>query len=216
MIERLKELNPEIAFYDIHSLEFKEYGRVITDFDARALITAAEKIKLPENQSTYIPSCREFEELPEAKLIEEQFFGTLPAQVGYCYGHSNYLNATEWHFSSEINVAVTPLVIIVAKRQQMIDNRLNSSGMKAFYVPAGTVIETYATTLHFCPCEVQKSGFGWIVALPAGTNTPLEQPPINKLLTKKNKWQIAHEDNVKLIENGVVPGIFGENFRIKY
>mgnify|MGYP003310533965 CR=1 FL=1 len=78
------------------------------------------------------------------------------------------------------------------------------------------MLETYATTLHFCPCEVSNEGFGWIVALPLGTNTSLDAPSTDKFLTKKNKWQIAHEDNIVLIEAGLIAGIYGENFKIEY
>lgn len=216
MLNRLIELNPEISVYHIEDLNFKEYGRVIKGFDTKEFLEASNKIDFPENGSLYTPSCAKFEQLGFAEEIKNNFFGTLPIQIGYCRGHSNYLNATEWHFSSEINIAVTPLVIIVAKRQEMVDNRLDSACMKAFYVLAGTMLETYATTLHFCPCEVQSEGFGWIVALPLGTNTPLDTPCSDKYLTKKNKWQIAHYNNASLVESGVKAGIYGENYKIKY
>ena len=32
----------------------------------------------------------------------------------------------------------------------------------------------------------------------------------------KNKWIIAHEQNTSLINRGVISGITGENFEIKY
>ena len=96
------------------------------------------------------------------------------------------------------------------------NGRLHSSSMKAFYVPAGTAIEVYASTLHFCPCEVQREGFGCVVALPVGTNIPLEEPSEDPLLFRKNKWIVAHDQNRSLIERGVVPGIDGVNYEIRY
>src|SRR5699024_12860421 len=44
---------------------------------------------------------------------------------------------------------------------------------EAFLVPAGTMIEVYATTLHYAPCSAQEKGFRCVVILPKGTNTEL-------------------------------------------
>ena len=91
--------------------------------------------------------------------------------------------------------------------------KIDSSQFKAFYLPKGTAVEIYATTLHFCPCEVQNDGFGCVVGLPLDTNTPLEINPDDPLLFRKNKWIMAHEDNDGLIKKGVVSGIYGENYK---
>ena len=96
------------------------------------------------------------------------------------------------------------------------DGKINSSDFKAFYLPAGTVAEVYATTLHFCPCEVEKGGFGCVVGLPLDTNKPLEEKVSDLLLFRINKWLIAHTENKGLIDKGVVSGITGENFKINY
>lgn len=154
--------------------------------------------------------------MPTAKEIENKFFGTLPSQIGYCHGHNSLLNAAEWHMSSEINIAVTPLVLILGHIWDIENGKTDSSKFKAFYMPAGTVAEVYSTTLHFCPCEVEKDGFGCVVGLPLGTNTPLETETSDPLLFRKNKWLIAHNDNKALISRGVLPGISGENFKINY
>ena len=216
MLDRLKKLNQSISFFDIYSKEFSEYGRVVDTFDVSELIAKAKSISAPESGSVYLPTVEAFEELDVADRIKEEVFGTLDTQIGYCHGYSNMLNAAEWHYSSELNVAVTPLVLILGKRSDIRNGRLDSADMKAFYVPAGAVIEVYATTLHFCPCQVSDGGFGCVVGLPAGTNIPLDAPVSDKLLFRKNKWIIAHDDNGALIERGVVAGIYGENYKINY
>ena len=216
MLDNLKLKNPDIKLYSVNSEEFKTFGRVITGLDTSEIIKAAEKISRPAEGSAYTPSEESFEKLSTAKEIENKFFGTLPSQIGYCHGHNSLLNAAEWHMSSEINIAVTPLVLILGHIWDIENGKTDSSKFKAFYLPASTVAEVYSTTLHFCPCEVEKDGFGCVVGLPLGTNTPLETETSDPLLFRKNKWLIAHNDNKALISRGVLPGISGENFKINY
>lgn len=216
MLENLKKLNPHIQIYSVNDSEFKTFGRVIKDLDTSEIIAAAKKIPNPETGSVYTPSEESFEILKIADTIKNNFFGTLPTQIGYCYGHNNLLNATEWHFSSEINIAVTPLVLILGHVWDIDNGRIDSSSFKAFYLPQGTAAEVFATTLHFCPCETEKSGFGCVVGLPLSTNTQLDNVFENPLLFRKNKWIIAHEENISLINRGVISGITGTNFEIKY
>lgn len=216
MLLKLKKMNPEIEFYDVRDKEFSTFGRIIKELNAEEIIKTAKKIKNPEQASSYMPSCKEFEALNIATEIKNRFFGTLPTQVGYCWGHSNFMNATEWHTSSEINIAVTPLVLILGHIWDIQDGEIDSSKFKAFYLPAGTVVEIYATTLHFCPCQVSDEGFGCVVALPEGTNTDLTIEKKDPLIFRKNKWIISHIENKTLINRGVVPGITGTNYEIKY
>lgn len=216
MLKNLSALNQDIPFFDVTDKEFAPFGRVITGLVVSEIIAAAKKIQNPASGSAYLPSVAEFEKLPVAEEIGKEFFGTLPAQVGYCYGHNSLLNATEWHFSSEINIAVTPLALILGHLWDVKDNTIDASQFKAFYVPAGTVIECFSTTLHYSPCEVQKDGFGWVVALPLGTNTALTETVKNPLLFARNKWLISHVDNRSLIEEGAVAGVTGKNIEIKY
>ena len=96
------------------------------------------------------------------------------------------------------------------------DGKIDSSKFKAFFLPAGTAVEVYATSLHFCPCEVSEEGFGCVVGLPQDTNTDLTIKEKDPLLFRKNKWIICHKDNDALIEKGVVAGITGANYEIKY
>lgn len=216
MLETLKKLNPEIPFYSVNDSEFSSFGRIIEDLDTAEIIATAKTIKNPENGSSYQPSLEAFEKLGIAKTIADNCFGTLPTQIGYCWGHNSFLNATEWHTSSEVNIAITPLVLILGHIWDIENNRIDSSKFKAFYLPAGTAVEVYATSLHFCPCEVEKSGFGCVVALPLGTNTDLEEKTEGSLLFRKNKWIICHEQNEALKQKGVFAGISGTNFEIKY
>ena len=214
-IERIRELNPDIKIFPVESSEFMSYGRIL-DIDTDEIIKVAEGIKLPENGSLYEASLEAFENLDFSDKIKDDYFGELECQVGYCYGHSNRLNAFEWHTSSEINVAVTDLVLILGHTFEIVDGKIDSSVAKVFYVNKGQAIEVYSTSLHFCPIEVNDEGFGCVVALPKGTNIPLEKNHDDPLLFRKNKWIIAHVDNEPLIERGVVSGVYGDNIEIKH
>lgn len=206
----------DYKIYSVNDEEFASYGRIVKNIDPSEVIKAAETIELPSEGSVYVASEPKFECLELKKEIEDALFGTLPMQFGYCYGHSNFLNAAEWHTSNEVNIAITDVVLFLAHTYEMKDGKLDSSSFKAFYVPKGSVIEVFSTSLHFCPCEVSKNGFGCVVCLPEGTNTNLEKDVNDPLLFRKNKWIVSHNDNEGLIARGVVKGISGVNFELKY
>ncbi len=216
MLELLNKLNPDIKIYNVSDEQFKTFGRVIKNLDISQIIEVAKNIPNPEIGSSYRPSVVDFENLKIATEIQNKFFGTLDTQIGYCWGQNTFMNATEWHTSSEINIAVTPLVLILGHIWDIENGKIDSSKFKAFYLPKGTTAEIYATSLHFCPCEITKEGFGCVVALPKGTNRDLEIKTDDPLLFRKNKWIIAHVENKKLIDRGVVAGITGTNYEIKY
>lgn len=216
MLKELQKRNPDIEILDVTDAAFATFGRVIHDLDISEIMQEAKKTADPESGSSYVPSLATFEKLPIAKWIEDRCFGGVPSQIGYCWGHNQQMNATEWHSSDEINIAIKPLVLILGHVWDIHENKIDASKFKAFYLPAGTAVRVYATTLHFCPCEVNGEGFGCVVALPLGTNTELTEKGQDPLLFRKNKWILAHVENEALIARGVVPGITGINYRILY
>lgn len=216
MLDYLRKKNPGLKMYSVLDEEFCKFGRVIKNIDATEIVNVGKTIENPEIDVRYLPSEEKFEVLDIAEQIRTEVFGTLPTEIGYCWGHSSFLNATEWHTSSEINIAVTPIVLMLGHLWDIKDGKTDSSNFTAFYVPEGTIIEVYATTTHYCPCQVQDEGFGCVVVLPEGTNTQLEIRPEDKLISAKNKWVIAHNDNAAMIARGITPGISGENIAIKY
>ena len=123
----------------------------------------------------------------------------------------------EYHRDSEVNVALTDLILILGKEQDIeAGSTYDTSKMEAFLVPAGTVIEVYATTLHYAPCNVNGNKFCTAVILPKGTNTDAPAAQNNtgedKLLFARNKWLIAHKD-AKI--EGAFEGLIGENLSVK-
>lgn len=212
MLEAVQKANPHIQIHSVHEAVFASYGRVIEE-DTTEICAAAEKLPFPQEGSRYVAAEETLEATEFAKRLREEYCGQLDEQVGICYGHSNRLNALEWHTCNEFNVAVRPLVLLLAKRGDMENGRLDANKVKAFFLAQGEMIEVYSDTLHFCPCEVSTQGFSCIVGLQRDTNLPLQDRK-QELLWARNKWLIAHEDNAPLVARGAVPGIYGENWTI--
>ena len=194
---------------------FGRYGQVLEGYDFTGLIKEMKHTPVPEDV-IYVPSVEELEALDVMKDLQNKGYGGLPVQIGYCNGHNKKLNAVEYHRNSEINVAVTDLVLLIGHQQDIEpDHTYDTSKIEAFLVPAGTGIEVYATTLHYAPCHVNEGGFQCVVVLPKGTNTDLtfqtEKTGEDSLMTAKNKWLIAHED-AKIA--GAFNGLKGENITI--
>ena len=200
---------------NVTDASFRKYGKVLDGYDFAPLLKEMKHTPVPEGV-VYVPSVEELEALEVEKALRNKGFGGLPIQIGYCNGHNKKLNAVEYHRNSEINVAVTDLVLLLGCQQDVeADFTYDTANIEAFLVPAGTGIEVYATTLHYAPCHVNESGFQCVVVLPAGTNTELTfetgKTGEDSLMTAKNKWLIAHEEAA--IENAF-NGLKGENIAI--
>ena len=177
---------------------FGKYGKVITEFSFEKILKEMEHTPLPKDV-VYVPSVEAMEILPEAVDVCRKGFGGLPIQIGYCNGDNHKLNALEYHRSSEIDIAATDLILLLGCQQDIeADDTYDTSKVEAFFMPAGTAVELYATTLHYAPCSAQEGGFRCVIVLPKGTNEDLTFEPAkegeNRLLTAVNKWLIAHEE----------------------
>lgn len=194
---------------------FSKYGRILKGYDFSLLLQKMEETPLPEDV-IYVPSDCELEKLPEFEIFRDGIYGGMPVQIGYCNGHNRMLNGLEYHRTSEINVAVTDLILLIGSQQDIEDDyTYDTSLVEAFFVPKGTAIECFATTLHYAPCGVDGNGFRCVVVLPLGTNLEVERPQDmvfeDKLLTARNKWLIAHPDAGIA---GAYAGLKGENISV--
>lgn len=195
---------------------FRKYARVITDYDCTELIARMEATPMPGDEVIYIASDPELEALPIGKEFNDSLYGGMPAEIGYCNGNNSLLNAVEYHRSSEYNIACTDAIMLFGCQQDIEeDNTYDTSKIEAFLLPAGTMIECYATTLHYAPCGVGGESFRVVIVLPAETNYDLEVVPSaakeDRLLTARNKWLIAHPD-AKI--EGAYNGLKGENISV--
>ena len=226
MLKRLNEVN-DIEIRDVFDPAFASYGRVVKGLDVRELTMYMENhTDIPDSGNVYIASVPAMESLAIRKEIEAVCYGGMPVQIGFCNGRNTTYNGFEYHKGSELNLAVTDFMLVLAHVWQIQDNTITPEDAQVFYVPKGTLIEMYQTTLHLSPCRTQDAGFRCVVVLLKGTNTPLSEEekqmrdantdPESVLLLQKNKWVLAHPERKPLIDQGAHPGLIGENKELHY
>ena len=194
---------------------FTKYGKIITGIDYSDILEAMKATPCPENV-VYVPSLDTLEACKSAEDVFYSMYGGMPYQIGYCNGNNYMLNALEYHRDSEVDIAATDLILLLGMEQDIIDGKYDTAKVEAFFVPAGTAVEVYGTTLHYAPCNANEGGFECVIILPKNTNTDLEkrEPKTeeDKLLFARNKWLLAHPDAA---EPGMFVGLVGENLSVK-
>lgn len=210
--ERLRTINTEINLYHVNDEEFKQYGLIHQGYDVDSYIKEMTGRDIPQEGNVYVPSDPELEKLPITDSIREAIYGGIGIQVGYCNGNTHRMNAVEYHQGSEVNIAFTDLVLFLGQRSLINEDNTSYSteDLKAFFVPSGSMIELYSTTLHFAPASVDKNGFKCLVILPHGTNSKWESGEFPYLFAK-NKWLLIHEEHERMKANGALIGLYGSN-----
>ena len=202
----------------VYDAGFAPYGKVLTGYDTKELLETLERVTpLPEG-TDYVASQSELEALPIAEQLSSNAYGGMQIQLGWCNGHNTKLNCLEYHRDSELNCGTTDFVLLLAKLDDLKDGVLDTAKVRAFRVPAGVLVEIYASTLHYAPCNgASGQGFRVMVALPRGTNGPKpEITPVNdedKRLWACNKWLLAHADSSEA-KQGAPVLLTGENIDI--
>ena len=208
-----------MKIYSVFDPEFKPYGQVVTGMDD----TVAELLHVlreaPQGPGVdYVPEYAPLQELPAMVEISEHCYGGMPVQLGWCNGFNTKLNCLEYHRDSEFNLGTEDFILLLGLQGDIVDGVLDTATIKAFRAPAGTLIEVFATALHYAPCHCDpEKGFRVMVALPMGSNTekPAITPksPEDKLLWARNKWLLAHPESCEA-KQGAHIGLAGENIDI--
>ena len=202
---------------------FRKYGKILTGIDFSEIYNVLEEMDYPEDVE-YAASFGPLEEPEFRQKLSNTLYGELSVEIGYCSGHNKMLNALEYHRSSEANVAVTDIILLLGHQSDITEDfTYDTAQLEAFFVPAGTAVELYATTLHYVPIGTKENDYAFKmgVVLPFGTNFPLgvtlgaeaekEKLPEENLLFAKNKWLIAHEESG---EEGAFIGLTGKNISV--
>lgn len=208
-----------MKIYSVFDPEFKPYGQIVTGLEdtVQEILAALATTPCPEGTG-YVPFDPVLQELPAMQVVSDHCFGGMPVQLGWCNGHNTKLNCLEYHRDSEFNLGTEDFILLLAKQDEIVDGILDTAKVKAFRVPAGVMVECYATTLHYAPCHADAAkGFRVLVALPWLTNTdrPVmeNKTPEDAILTARNKWLLAHPDSPEA-KGGAKVGLCGENIDI--
>lgn len=162
-----------VHIYSVFDDAFAPYGKVLEGYDTDSLLNVMAQIPLPDSGTAYEMSLPELEKCAVFAALQNRAYGGMPIQIGMCWGRNSKLNCLEYHKGSELNLSTYDLILLLAKQEEIIDGKLDTSKVKAFRVPAGVLVECYATTLHYAPCHVSsEDGFRMAVVLPKGTNGP--------------------------------------------
>lgn len=199
---------------------FRKYGRIIREVPLGDMREAALTVPMPENKEClYLASVPEIEDTESFRAYTRIYAGGQNIQGGICWGYNSKMNGVEYHRSSEVNIALDDVVMMVGDRRDIgEDNTFDAANMEFYFVPAGTAVELYATTLHLAPCQVNEDGFRVIVLLPKGTNSPLSAKQMlevkeadgeYRLLFAVDKWTIVYPGD-KDVAKGAFPGIKGD------
>ena len=207
-----------MKIYSVNDPEFKPYGRVVEGAEVSQILKVLrEETPIPEGV-VYVPDFDPITSLDEAKRLSLTMYGGVPAQFGYCNGHNTKLNCLEYHRCSEFNLGTEDFILLLGKQQDIEDNMLDTDTVLAFRVPAGVLVEVYATSLHYAPCHCDpEKGFQVLIVLSKGTNEA--RPDFenvyteDKYLTAANKWLYAHEESQEA-KDGAVVGLKGVNIDI--
>lgn len=208
-----------MKIYSVYDSEFRHYGQIVEGLEETVREILEELKKTPVAAGTcYVPMEQALQELPAMTEISEHLYGGMPIQLGWCNGYNTKLNCLEYHRDSEFNLGTRDFVLLLGRQDEIENGQFDTAKVKAFRVPAGVMVECFATTLHYAPCHTDKEkGFQVLVALPTGTNT--ERPvftPVNwedTLLRARNKWLLAHKDSVEAADGAYI-GLVGENIDI--
>lgn len=197
---------------------FAPYGRIHEGYNVRKLLAALVYATPLPAGTHYVPEEAAIQHLPAAAALGKAVYGGMAVQFGWCNGHNTKLNCLEYHRSSEVLLGTEDFILLLAKEAEIENGQLDTSKVKAFRVPAGLVVELYATTLHYAPCHTDpEKGFRVLVILPKGTNTA--KPDIvpvtleDKMLWACNKWLLAHADSFEA-KSGAWVGLTGPNIDI--
>ncbi|MBQ8130533.1 MAG: DUF4867 family protein [Clostridia bacterium] len=197
---------------------FRAYGRIVDGYPTEGILQALATTPLPEG-TAYEPRVESLHAAKDAETVGTALFGGMPFQLGYCNGHNTKLNCLEYHRDSEFNLGTEDFILLLAKMEEIgEDGVLDTAKVRAFRVPAGVMVEVYATTLHYAPCHTDPAkGFRVLVALPANTNTDYRPAPgpnaADNTLWARNKWLLAHPESSEAAA-GAFAGLRGENIDI--
>lgn len=204
-----------VSIQSVLDREFSKYGAVLEGYDVDDFTNVfIDHTDLPLDCFSYTPSDEVLERHTIFNELQKRVFGGMPIQLGYCNGSNTRLDCVEYHKCSEVCIMAHDTILLVGQVCDIHDLKYDTKNMKAFLIPADTIVEMYPSTLHYAPCDAKNGqGFRVAVALIKGTCGAIESIPSNigedNLLVSINKWLIAHPDSDEARKNGAYAGLEG-------
>ena len=199
--------------YNVSDLEFKPYGQILENYDFNEIFEAAKYLPITNDGIVYEASVPVLEKCKIKTELQNRGFGGMEIQIGYVGGVNRTLNCLEYHKSSEFNIALDDVILVLGLENQIEGGCFSTDKCKAFYVPKGVGVELFGTTLHYAPMNVLEN-YRVLCVLPKGTNG--EKPNFDvfnfedKMCSGSNKWLMCHPDAPDA-KNGIYQGLKGEN-----
>ncbi len=94
-----------LKLQNVKDAAFKEYGRVVEGLDFKEFISVLTDTTEAPDHVIYVASDEKLEALAVVGKLQDNCYGGMPIQVGYCNGTNTKLNCLEYHKDSEINIA---------------------------------------------------------------------------------------------------------------
>ena len=133
--------------YSIHDERFKKYGFVLAGYDYTELFEALKEVPMPVEGIDYVASLESLENCAAAKEMEIRGFGAMPVQLGYVSGRARQMNGLEYHKSSEYNIPMNDVIVLLGMQQDIVDGKYDSSKCEAFLIPARRATSATVTGL---------------------------------------------------------------------
>ncbi|EAE1273829.1 DUF4867 family protein [Listeria seeligeri] len=213
-LETINRLNPDYLIKSINDFSFRTYGRIIEENIQDVLVYVTKNFLPLELGNAYSPSLSTVEQFESIQRLSHRVYGHLDVMGGVVTGYNQVLNGIEYHQGSETIIAASDCIMVVGHLWDMKNDTFDSALCECFYIPQGTIVECYSTTLHYTPICVSDAGFTTICLLLNGTGDMLNKKM--GILKKRNKWFIAHSENIEKVQAGDFQGLTGKMIKINY
>lgn len=216
-LNNLRKLNKHVKIRGITNVTFRKYGMIVTGCDFEDMIKyMEERTPIPEEGCVHVSSIKSMGKYECTRHIQDNYFGEIPIQIGYCNGINSKLNCLTYHKSNTILLAVTDMVIFVGRVQDIYDSQYEVSKAEAYFVPEGVAIELYSCTLYSLPCRIEPSGFKCLKIGLKGTGAAAKNVDISDGPIKKNEWILAHPSYSIDMDGIKLNNLLGENVEIVF
>lgn len=132
LLKALRTCN-DVPILSVEDEAFTSFGRVLFGYDFRELCDYMEKNTIiPAEGNVYACLGGGEEHFAVGREVRAGVYGGMAIQIGYCNGKNSTYNGFEYHKGSEINVAVTDLMLVLGHTYDIKNNSYDVSQASVF------------------------------------------------------------------------------------